>query len=81
MDKRSAGSPKARPTELAHRLCDDRGVTLLWTRATEGHGDDRVVVRVCDRRQGAYFEIQARTLGLPRTTTAASLEKLAASLA
>jgi hypothetical protein len=57
MHKRMAERPNSCPTELAHRSCDGLEVTLLWAPATNGH-DDRVVVCVCDRRQGAYFEIQ-----------------------
>ena len=40
-------------TELAHRSADGADVTLMWS------GADRVVVCVCDWRNGAYFEIRA----------------------
>jgi hypothetical protein len=43
-------------TELAHRSSEDMDVTLLWVR---GDGEDKAVVCVCDRRDGAYFEISA----------------------
>ena len=44
-------------TELAHRSSDGIDVTLIWM-----HGDhgDKALVCVCDRRQGAYFEIPAQ---------------------
>ena len=41
-------------TELDHRSSDRVDVTLFWV---TGDGVDGVVVCVCDRRQGAYFEI------------------------
>jgi hypothetical protein len=42
--------------ELAHRSGDGVDVTLLWVR----NGDaDETLVRVTDRREGAYFEIPA----------------------
>ncbi|MGZ4392721.1 MAG: hypothetical protein ACXVRK_11480 [Gaiellaceae bacterium] len=40
--------------ELAHRSSDGVGVTLAWVRRD---GRDEVVVCVCDRLEGAYFEI------------------------
>jgi hypothetical protein len=43
-------------TELAHRSSDGMDVTLVWVR---GDAEDKAVVCVCDRRQGAYFEIAA----------------------
>jgi hypothetical protein len=43
-------------TELAHRSGDGMDVTLLWL---QGADQDKVVVCVCDRREGAYFEIPA----------------------
>jgi hypothetical protein len=43
-------------TELAHRSSEGLDVTLVWVR--EG-GEDKAVVWVCDRREGAYFEIAA----------------------
>jgi len=58
MHKRVAENPNPSQTELAHRSCDGLDVTLLWAPAKKGRGDDRVVVCVCDRRQGAYFEIR-----------------------
>lgn len=42
--------------ELAHRSCHGMAVTLVWV---QGDDEDKVVVRVCDRREGAYFEIPA----------------------
>lgn len=42
------------PTELAQRSNEGLDVTLVWVQ--EG-GEDKAVVRVCDRREGAYFEI------------------------
>lgn len=41
-------------TELAHRSIDGLDITLTWVR--EG-AEDKAVVCVCDRREGAYFEI------------------------
>jgi hypothetical protein len=38
-------------TELAHRSSAGIDVTLLWG------GDDEVLICVCDRRDGAYFEM------------------------
>ena len=43
-------------TELAHRGGDGIDVTLFWVR---GNGDHATIVCVCDRREGAYFEIAA----------------------
>jgi hypothetical protein len=43
-------------TELAHRSSGGVDVTLLWARQ---RGVDRILVRVCDGREGAYFEIPA----------------------
>ena len=43
-------------TELAHRSSDGMDVTLIWVQGDDG---DKVVVCVCDRREGAYFEIAA----------------------
>ena len=40
--------------ELARRSSDGMDVTLVWV-----EGDDEAVVRVCDWRVGAYFEIPA----------------------
>jgi hypothetical protein len=44
--------------ELAHRSNDGIDVTLLWL---EEGGEDKAVVCVCDRREGAYFEIPAES--------------------
>ena len=44
------------PTELAHRSSNGIDVTLIWMHADD---DDKAVVCVCDRREGAYFEIPA----------------------
>jgi hypothetical protein len=41
-------------TELAKRSSADMDVTLVWVK---GDDEDRAVVCVCDRREGAYFEI------------------------
>ena len=41
-------------TELAQRASGGVDVTLVWV---HGDGEDSVVVSVCDRRTGAYFEI------------------------
>jgi hypothetical protein len=43
-------------TELAHRAGGGIDVTLVWVR---GSGNDTTIVCVCDRREGAYFEIPA----------------------
>ena len=43
-------------TELAQRSDDGFDVTLLWAREA---GRDETIVCVCDRRDGAYFEIAA----------------------
>jgi hypothetical protein len=40
--------------ELAHRSSDGIDVTLIWM---QSDGEDQAVVCVCDRREGAYFEI------------------------
>jgi hypothetical protein len=44
--------------ELAHRSSDGLDVTLVWVHED---GEDKAVVCVCDRREGAYFEIPAET--------------------
>ena len=41
--------------ELAHRSNAGVDVTLLWM---HGNDEDAALVCVCDRRQGAYFEIK-----------------------
>ena len=41
-------------TELAQRSGDGVGVTLV---CVDGDGEDEAVVCVCDRREGACFEI------------------------
>jgi hypothetical protein len=41
-------------TELAHRSSEGLDITLTWVH--EGDKDEAVVC-VCDRREGAYFEI------------------------
>jgi hypothetical protein len=51
-----ANPTKHTSTELAHRSSDGIDVTLIWMR---GDGDDKALVCVCDRREGAYFEIPA----------------------
>jgi hypothetical protein len=43
-------------TELAQRSSSGVDVTLAWARVK---GVDRVLVCVCDSREGAYFEIPA----------------------
>jgi hypothetical protein len=43
--------------ELAHRSSDAIDVTLIWV---QNDGEDEVVVCVCDRREGAYFEIASK---------------------
>jgi hypothetical protein len=43
-------------TELAHRTGDGIDVTLFWVR---GRTTDATIVCVCDRREGAFFEIPA----------------------
>jgi hypothetical protein len=43
-------------TELAHRSGDGIDVTLFWVR---GIRNAATIVCVCDRREGAYFEIAA----------------------
>ena len=42
-------------TELAHRSSHGFDVTLVWVQGDE----EKAVVCVCDRREGAYFEIPA----------------------
>jgi hypothetical protein len=44
-------------TELANRSSAGIDVTLIWV---HGDDEDKVVVCVCDRREGAYFEIPAQ---------------------
>jgi hypothetical protein len=44
-------------TELAHRSSEGMEVTLVWA---QGDGEDEALVCVCDRRDGAYFEIPAQ---------------------
>lgn len=41
-------------TELAHRSTGSIDVTLFWIRR---NGFDEALVCVCDRSEGAYFEI------------------------
>jgi hypothetical protein len=41
-------------TELAHRSSAGIDVTLMWVRH---QGRDETLVCVCDRSEGAYFEI------------------------
>ena len=41
-------------TELAHRSSEGTDVTLVWV---HGNGEDKAVVCVSDKREGAYFEI------------------------
>jgi hypothetical protein len=48
--------PLSTRTELAQRSSGGIDVTLVWVR--RGGGDETVVC-VCDRREGAYFEIPA----------------------
>ena len=43
-------------TELAHRSSNGIDVTLMWMHADD---DDKALVCVYDRREGAYFEIRA----------------------
>jgi hypothetical protein len=45
-------------TELAHRSSHGIDVTLLWVQ-DGGRDEDMLLVCVCDRREGAYFEIAA----------------------
>jgi hypothetical protein len=42
-------------TELAHRCGDGIDVTLMWAHDRGGH---HVRVCVCDRREGAYFQLE-----------------------
>jgi hypothetical protein len=49
--------PTRKQTELAHRSSDGIEVTLIWVQSDD---EDRAVVCVCDRREGAYFEIPAQ---------------------
>jgi hypothetical protein len=44
------------PRELAHRSGDGVDVTLVWVHDGNAHC---IRVCVCDRREGAYFEIDA----------------------
>ena len=41
-------------TELAHRSNAGMDVRLLWV---QSGGEDKAVICVCDKREGAYFEI------------------------
>ena len=41
-------------TELAQRSSEGLDVTLFWA---QEDGEDKTVVCICDRREGAYFEI------------------------
>ncbi len=43
-------------TELAQRTSGGVDVTLIWV---HGDDEDKVVVCVCDWREGGYFEIPA----------------------
>jgi hypothetical protein len=43
-------------TELAHRSSGGMDVMLVWV---HGADEDKVVVRVCDTREGVCFEIPA----------------------
>jgi hypothetical protein len=43
--------------ELAHRSNACVDVTLVWA---QSDGEDEAVVCVCDREQGAYFEIATK---------------------
>lgn len=45
--------------ELAHRSSGGMDVTLFWAPARGEDREDKVVVCVRDRRDGAYFEILA----------------------
>ena len=56
MQTSSTSTPDASWRELAHRSGDGLDVTLLWCPAS-GQSNDSIVVCVCDRRSGAYFEI------------------------
>ncbi len=47
-------SAQARRTELAHRSSAGIDVTLVWVRR---QGEEEALVCVCDRCEGAYFEI------------------------
>jgi hypothetical protein len=42
-------------TELAHRCSDGVDVTLMWAHHGDAH---HVRVCVCDRREGAFFELE-----------------------
>jgi hypothetical protein len=44
-------------TELARRSSQGMEVTLVWA---QGDGEDEALVCVCDRWEGAYFEIPAQ---------------------
>jgi len=46
--------PTPTPRELASRASHGLDVTLVWV---QKGGEDKAVVCVCDRREGAYFEI------------------------
>jgi hypothetical protein len=43
--------------ELAHRAGDRVDVTLVWTRGAGRDGKQELVVCVCDRGAGLYFEL------------------------
>jgi hypothetical protein len=56
--------------ELAHRSSGGMDVTLFWAPARGEDREDKVVVCVRDRRDGAYFEILAEPyLALDVSTT------------
>ena len=48
--------PTTKRTELAHRSNAGIDVALMWVRQD---GEDEALVCVCDRSDGAYFEIPA----------------------
>ncbi len=62
--------------ELAHRASAGIDVTLIWVHAND---EDKAVVCVCDRRAGAYFEIQPEPDRRSRSTTTRSPTGTAAS--
>lgn len=51
-----AEQPTHECRELAHRSSAGIDVTLIWVHTDD---EDAALVCVCDRREGAYFEIKA----------------------
>jgi hypothetical protein len=52
--------------ELAQRSSDGMDLTLVWVQGDGRDGEDKVVVCVCERGEGAYFENPSPTTPRPR---------------